>query len=237
MSRANCSGAPISREIASPASLRRLLASARIAQPPLRCAGRRRPSGPPPRRGRRRPRCRRRSGERLLGRGVDDVEEGARSGRPTCRRCRNAFVLWRSLGSATPWQGPPDLRRSLYIDEYNVGKGHRDSVFPARNATRSADCTSAEATTRTASMRCWTPPCSATSPMSSMASLTARRPRSGGRGPPLLARVVGQPHAAPPEARPPVCLTVTHLDSLVLARCGFNHSVDYRRRCASARRI
>ncbi|WP_395703477.1 pyridoxamine 5'-phosphate oxidase family protein [Aquabacterium sp.] len=26
----------------------------------------------------------------------------------------------------------------------------------------------------------------------------------------------------------PVCLTVTHLDSFVLARCGFNHSVDYR---------
>lgn len=26
----------------------------------------------------------------------------------------------------------------------------------------------------------------------------------------------------------PVSLTVTHLDSLVLARCGFNHSVDYR---------
>ena len=26
----------------------------------------------------------------------------------------------------------------------------------------------------------------------------------------------------------PVCLTVTHLDSLVLARCGFNHSLDYR---------
>jgi nitroimidazol reductase NimA-like FMN-containing flavoprotein (pyridoxamine 5'-phosphate oxidase superfamily) len=26
----------------------------------------------------------------------------------------------------------------------------------------------------------------------------------------------------------PICLTVTHLDSLVLARCGFNHSVDYR---------
>lgn len=26
----------------------------------------------------------------------------------------------------------------------------------------------------------------------------------------------------------PVCLTVTHMDSLVLARCGFNHSVDYR---------
>jgi uncharacterized protein len=25
-----------------------------------------------------------------------------------------------------------------------------------------------------------------------------------------------------------VCLTVTHLDSLVLARCGFNHSADYR---------
>lgn len=26
----------------------------------------------------------------------------------------------------------------------------------------------------------------------------------------------------------PVCLTVTHVDSLVLARCGFNHSVNYR---------
>ena len=26
----------------------------------------------------------------------------------------------------------------------------------------------------------------------------------------------------------PVCLTVSHLDCLVLARCGFNHSVDYR---------
>ena len=26
----------------------------------------------------------------------------------------------------------------------------------------------------------------------------------------------------------PVCLTVTHLDALVLARCGFNHSIDYR---------
>jgi nitroimidazol reductase NimA-like FMN-containing flavoprotein (pyridoxamine 5'-phosphate oxidase superfamily) len=26
----------------------------------------------------------------------------------------------------------------------------------------------------------------------------------------------------------PCCLTVTHLDSLVLARCGFNHSADYR---------
>ena len=26
----------------------------------------------------------------------------------------------------------------------------------------------------------------------------------------------------------PVCLTVTHFDSLVLARCGFNHSADYR---------
>ncbi|NEU95169.1 pyridoxamine 5'-phosphate oxidase family protein [Bradyrhizobium sp. UFLA 03-164] len=26
----------------------------------------------------------------------------------------------------------------------------------------------------------------------------------------------------------PVCLTVAHLDSLVLARCGFNHSADYR---------
>jgi len=26
----------------------------------------------------------------------------------------------------------------------------------------------------------------------------------------------------------PACLTVTHIDSLVLARCGFNHSADYR---------
>ena len=26
----------------------------------------------------------------------------------------------------------------------------------------------------------------------------------------------------------PVCLTVTHVDSIVLARCGFNHSVNYR---------
>jgi uncharacterized protein len=26
----------------------------------------------------------------------------------------------------------------------------------------------------------------------------------------------------------PVCITVTHFDSLVLARCGFNHSADYR---------
>lgn len=26
----------------------------------------------------------------------------------------------------------------------------------------------------------------------------------------------------------PACLTVTHLDGLVLARCGFNHSADYR---------
>ncbi|MFT9258209.1 MAG: pyridoxamine 5'-phosphate oxidase family protein [Acetobacter sp.] len=26
----------------------------------------------------------------------------------------------------------------------------------------------------------------------------------------------------------PACLTVTQIDSLVLARCGFNHSVDYR---------
>jgi nitroimidazol reductase NimA-like FMN-containing flavoprotein (pyridoxamine 5'-phosphate oxidase superfamily) len=30
------------------------------------------------------------------------------------------------------------------------------------------------------------------------------------------------------KASLPVCLMVTHLDSLVLARCGFNHSVDYR---------
>lgn len=26
----------------------------------------------------------------------------------------------------------------------------------------------------------------------------------------------------------PVCLTVTHMDAVVLARCGFNHSVNYR---------
>ncbi len=26
----------------------------------------------------------------------------------------------------------------------------------------------------------------------------------------------------------PVCLTATHMDAILLARCGFNHSVDYR---------
>lgn len=30
------------------------------------------------------------------------------------------------------------------------------------------------------------------------------------------------------SAGQPACLTVTHLDALVLARCGFNHSADYR---------
>lgn len=30
------------------------------------------------------------------------------------------------------------------------------------------------------------------------------------------------------SAGQPACLTVTHLDGLVLARCGFNHSADYR---------
>ncbi len=30
------------------------------------------------------------------------------------------------------------------------------------------------------------------------------------------------------EAGTPACLTVTHFDALVLARCGFNHSADYR---------
>lgn len=30
------------------------------------------------------------------------------------------------------------------------------------------------------------------------------------------------------SAGEPACLTVSHLDSLVMARCGFNHSVDYR---------
>ena len=30
------------------------------------------------------------------------------------------------------------------------------------------------------------------------------------------------------SAGEPACLTVTQLDSLVLARCGFNHSADYR---------
>jgi nitroimidazol reductase NimA-like FMN-containing flavoprotein (pyridoxamine 5'-phosphate oxidase superfamily) len=30
------------------------------------------------------------------------------------------------------------------------------------------------------------------------------------------------------SAHQSVCLTVAHLDSLVLARCGFNHSADYR---------
>ncbi|RBP08542.1 hypothetical protein DFR50_12524 [Roseiarcus fermentans] len=33
----------------------------------------------------------------------------------------------------------------------------------------------------------------------------------------------------------PVCLTVSHLDSLVLARSGFNHSVDYRSAMAFGR--
>jgi hypothetical protein len=44
-----------------------------------------------------------------------------------------------------PWQGPPDLRKSLYIVEYNVGKAHRDSSFPVseRNSDLgilAADC-------------------------------------------------------------------------------------------------
>jgi uncharacterized protein len=30
------------------------------------------------------------------------------------------------------------------------------------------------------------------------------------------------------SAGEPACITVTHFDSLVLARCGFNHSADYR---------
>ncbi len=30
------------------------------------------------------------------------------------------------------------------------------------------------------------------------------------------------------SAGQPACLTVTHFDSIVLARCGFNHSADYR---------
>jgi nitroimidazol reductase NimA-like FMN-containing flavoprotein (pyridoxamine 5'-phosphate oxidase superfamily) len=30
------------------------------------------------------------------------------------------------------------------------------------------------------------------------------------------------------SAGEPACLTVSHLDALVMARCGFNHSVDYR---------
>ena len=34
----------------------------------------------------------------------------------------------------------------------------------------------------------------------------------------------------------PVCLTVTHLDSLVLARCGFNHSVRPRASATRKRR-
>ncbi|MDE2333189.1 MAG: pyridoxamine 5'-phosphate oxidase family protein [Rhodospirillales bacterium] len=37
----------------------------------------------------------------------------------------------------------------------------------------------------------------------------------------------------------PVCLTVTHMDAIVLARCGFNHSINYRSVMAfgTARRI
>ena len=43
-----------------------------------------------------------------------------------------------------------------------------------------------------------------------------------------MARQQRQPHAAQPVDGQPACLTVAHLDSLVLARCGFNHSADYR---------
>src|SRR5215475_11144209 len=78
--------------------------------------------------------------------------------------------------------------------------------FQSANETRYAACTSAAATTRRPSTRCSTRRWSATSPMSSTASRMLRRQKPG----------------------LPVCLTVTHLDSLVLARCGFNHSVDYR---------
>ncbi len=47
--------------------------------------------------------------------------------------------------------------------------------------------------------------------------------------PPLLARLVGQPHDPQPEGKAStVCLTVTHLDALVMARSGFHHSVNYR---------
>jgi uncharacterized protein len=34
----------------------------------------------------------------------------------------------------------------------------------------------------------------------------------------------------------PVCLTVTPLDGLLLARCGFNHSIDYRSAMGFGRR-
>ena len=44
----------------------------------------------------------------------------------------------------------------------------------------------------------------------------------------LLARQQREPDAGEPVRGQSVCLTVAHLDSLVLARCGFNHSADYR---------
>ena len=44
----------------------------------------------------------------------------------------------------------------------------------------------------------------------------------------LLARLVGEPHAAHAARGIPVCLTVSHIDGLVLARSAFRHSLNYR---------
>ena len=66
-------------------------------------------------------------GERLLGRRIDDVEQGGLHRiDPLAVDVETASrAAWNDpLGSADdPWQGPPDLRQSLYIYEYNVGKG------------------------------------------------------------------------------------------------------------------
>ncbi len=106
----------------------------RAADPAAPCAWCGRTTGT--RRARRRRRDRRPGaadrdlGERLLGGRIDHVEQGGLQRiDPLAVDVELLFVLhgWIPLGLAdAPWQGPPDLRRSLYIDEYNVGKGHRD---------------------------------------------------------------------------------------------------------------
>jgi hypothetical protein len=42
------------------------------------------------------------------------------------------------FGRGGPWQIPPDLRMSLYIDEYNAGKEHRDGGISGQR-TQQAD--------------------------------------------------------------------------------------------------
>src|SRR5882757_710796 len=69
-------------------------------------------------------------GERLLGRRVDDVKQGGLDRvDPLAVDVELFLVLHGEIPSGSadaPWQGPPDLRRSLYIGEYNEGKEHRD---------------------------------------------------------------------------------------------------------------